>query len=149
MAQQEAEKSLNSVNMHEKAVLDLALAMLYLGEGVKSGDRTSIGNSDPLILKSFVYMMKNHYNVPESKLRCDLYLRADQNPKKIKSFWSKELNLPIKNFKFVNIDKRTIGSKTYPDYKGVCAITCGNVAIKRKLLNIGRGFCERLISTRP
>ncbi|TSC89886.1 MAG: Uncharacterized protein G01um10143_376 [Parcubacteria group bacterium Gr01-1014_3] len=149
VAQKEAEAVLNNLNMRNKATLEIALAMLYMGEGIKSKDSTGMGNSNPLLLKSFVYMLKNFYLIPDDKLRCDLYLRADQSPEKMKKFWSKELDLPIENFKFVNLDKRTIGSKTYPSYKGVCAVSCGNVAIKRKLLNISKGFCERLIKMRP
>jgi len=55
------------------------------------------------------------------------------------------LGIPIDNFGYVNIDKRTVGSKTYPHYKGVCYITCGNVAIQRKLLYLGEIFCKKTV----
>jgi len=64
----------------------------------------------------------------------------------MKRFWAKELKLPIVNFKRVQIDKRTKGSKTYPHYKGVCNIRCGNIAIQRKLINIGNIFCQKTIN---
>lgn len=144
-----AQQVLDKLNLGNSNIIELALAMLYLGEGIKSSDDTAIGNSDPLILKTFVHILINYYKINPAKIKCGLNLRADQNPKKIRSFWSKTLNLPIKNFTYINIDKRTIGSKTYSYYKGVCLVRCGNVAIQRKLLNISKEFCERIIKIEP
>lgn len=138
---------LSKLNTENSSILDLALAMLYLGEGFK-GTTTGIGNSDPMILKFFIAILIKNYGVPVNKLKCELHLRADQNPKKIKAYWSKELQLPLGNFGAVSIDKRTIGSVTYPTYKGVCIVRCGSVAITRKLLYISKIFCQRVIEQR-
>ena len=143
IAKQGADKVLDALNLRDQNIVELALAMLYLGEGNKSSDDTGMGNSDPLILRPFVKMLIAHYQIPKNKIRCELYLRADQNSDEIKRFWSRTLKLPIENFKSVHHDKRTRGSKTRPNYKGVCSVRCGSVAIKRKLLNISRGFWER------
>ncbi|MBI4708650.1 MAG: hypothetical protein HY764_00365 [Candidatus Portnoybacteria bacterium] len=128
-----------------KNVVELALAFLYLGEGRKNSPETAIGSSDPMILKFFLAAIKNTCNLDIKKIKCELALRADQDPKKIRRFWSKELRLPIENFKQVNIDKRTEGSKTYPHYKGVCHLRCSHAAIQRKLLNIATLFCQNII----
>jgi hypothetical protein len=53
---------------------------------------------------------------------------------------SKELSLPITCFGQVNIDKRTVGKETYPHYKGVCGIRCGNVAIRRRLVFLAEKY---------
>lgn len=145
----EASKVLNNLNLRNKNILDLALAMLYLGEGYKKNDETGIGNSDPLLLKFFLSILRINYNIDIEKIRCELYLRADQDFKKMKRFWSRQLELPLKNFKYVSIDKRTKGKKTFSDYKGVCAVRCANVAIQRKLLTISKEFCTRVINLRP
>ena len=146
-ARYEANQVLRGLNLKNKNVIELALAMLYLGEGTKSKVETGMGNSDPLLLKTFVGILIKYYGVDIAKIKCSLHLRADQNPEKLKRFWSQELKLPMENFMYVHLDRRTIGSKTYPDYKGVCLISCGNVAIQRKLINISRGFCERVIKS--
>ncbi len=145
IAEEEANIVINKIDVKDKNILDLILAMLYLGEGFKSGDRTGMGNSDPLILKTFITILRNNYRLDLKDFSCYLHLRADQDPIKIKKFWSKELNIPLENFRSTSFDKRTLGSKTYPNYKGVCTIICGKVAIKRKLLYISQGLCERLI----
>lgn len=145
IAEQEAELTLNGIDIRDKNILDLALAMLYLGEGSKITEETSMGNSDPMILKTFIYILKKNYNINPKKIRCELYLRADQSPGKMKKFWARELKLSEDNFKYFHLDQRTRGSKTFPSYKGVCMVRYGSVAIKRKLLNISRGFCESII----
>ncbi len=144
-AEQEAIQVVKNINPKNRNILDLALAMLYLGEGIKKSEETGMGNSDPLILKIFLYILRKNYNTDIKKIRCELHLRADQNPQKLKRFWAKELNLPIKNFKYVHLDERTIGIKTYPYYKGVCVLRCGNVAIQRKLLNISSEFYRKMV----
>ncbi len=144
-AQESAEEVIAAIDIKDRNILDLFLAVLYLGEGGKSNDSTNMGNSDPLIMKTFLTILIKNYNIDLKRVRCSLNLRADQDVEGLKKFWLKELGLPMENMKYVYIDKRTIGSKTYPDYKGVCTIECGNVAIKRKLLNISRGLCERIV----
>jgi len=148
IAVKEGEDVLGKLNFSDRNLLELALAMLYLGEGNKSADETGMGNSDPLILKTFLHILKKNYNIDTGKIRCELYLRADQNSKKMISFWAKELGLSLKNFKYAHFDQRTAGSPTFAHYKGVCMVRYGSVAIKRKLMHISRYFCERLIHMR-
>ncbi len=145
-AEKAAKKVLNDIDLNNLSFFELALAFLYLGEGSKRNSETAIGSSDPKILKFFLAGLKNIYDIDISKIRCELYLRADQNPKKIRNYWSKTLNIPLNNFRQINIDKRTKGTKTYSYYKGVCNLRCGNVAIQRKLMSLAELFCEKVIS---
>ncbi len=144
-AKKMALKTLEKINVNDPNIIELALAMLYLGEGAKTTEQTAIGNSDPLILRFFLAIVRNVYNLDIKRIRCELNLRADQNPEEMKRFWAKILKLPLANFKYVNIDQRTKGTKTYPDYKGVCHIKCGNVAIQRRLINISNLFCKEIV----
>ncbi len=144
-AELEAQSVLSRIKT-DNNVLDLALAMLYLGEGFKAAPNTAMGNSNPLLLKFFVSVLRKNYHLEISKIKCELHLRADQNPLVIKRYWARELKLPLKNFITVSIDQRTKGSATYTDYKGVCVVRCGQVAIQRKLLFLGKLFCEGIIN---
>ena len=133
-----ARQLLNSINLDDVRIAELALALLYLGEGTKAKDETGMGSSDPLILKFFIACLRKIYNVPEHKIKCELHLRADQNPEKIMLYWSKELNVKRENFTKPYLDKRTKGSTTYDSYMGVCLVRCGQVAIQRKLVYIAK-----------
>ena len=143
-AKKQAIKTLAGIDEKDKNILELALAILYMGEGSKKKIETALGSSDPLILKFFLSVLKNVYSVDMKKIRCSLYLRADQDPIKIKRFWAGQLKLPISSFNYANRDQRTAGSKTYKYYKGVCQISGPTVAIQRKLLYISSLFCERV-----
>lgn len=145
-AREEALKTLENIDVNDKNTAELALAFLYLGEGAKKAQETAMSNSDPLTLRFFLMMMKKVYNLKNEQISCDLNLRADQNPQEMKKFWSKALQLPLSNFKGVQVDKRTIGSKTYSHYKGICNVRCGNVAIQRKLVNISNLFCQKIVN---
>ena len=144
-AKNQALKTMEAIDITDKKILELTLAILYMGEGTKKKVETAMGSSDPLILKFFLATLKALNNFDLKKIKCQLNLRADQNPEKMKRFWSKELSVPIDNFGYVNLDKRTIGSKTYPHYKGVCQVLCGNVAIQRKLTYLSEMFCKKTI----
>ena len=144
-AKNEATKVLEKIDVKDRSVLELALAILYLGEGTKKRIDTAIGSSDPLILKSFIVLIRTLYGIDPKYIRCQLNLRSDQNPEKMKRFWAKELKLPLDSFGYISRDKRTLGSKTYSYYKGVCQVRCGNVAIQRKLLYLSEVFCKKII----
>jgi hypothetical protein len=144
-AEDRAKEIANKINFSNKETMELALAMLYLGEGFKKTD-TGIGNSDPMILIFFISLLKRLYGVKTEDMKCYLHLRADQNPEKMRLYWSKTLKIPVENFGKASIDKRTEGSKTYDSYKGVCIVRCGNVAIQRKLVYLSRIYCEKMIS---
>lgn len=141
----QAENVLKNIDTSKNEIIDLVLAALYLGEGFKTTD-TGMGNSDPLVLKFFITALQNNYDLPLSKIKCELHLRADQNPVSIKKYWAKELGIPLSNFTTTSIDKRTVGRPTFPNYKGVCAVRCGHIAIQRKLLHLIKTFCKKVIT---
>lgn len=144
IAQDKALVTLSRLNINDKNILELALAMLYLGEGAKTA-KTSLGNSDPEILSFFVKSMETLYGLDRRKVRCDLHLRADQDVEEIKHYWSRKLRIPLSGFTSASIDKRTLGRKTYPHYKGVCILNYSNIAIQRKLVYLSRQFCGKII----
>ena len=141
-ARQEAEETLEKIEISD-AVLDLAFAMLYFGEGSKSGN-TSLASSDPNILRFVLIVLKRNYGVLLENVRCDLHLRMDQDGQLLKLYWSNELGVPLERFRYVAFDKRSEGKPTYSHYKGVCVLVCGQVAIQRKLMYLYNLFCERV-----
>lgn len=127
----------------DKKYLELALAMLYLGEGGKTKNTLTLGNSDLLIVSFYIDALETLYNIPRNTLRIELHLRADQNERVQKRYWSKKIPMPVECFKYTVKDMRTLGRPTYPNYHGVCVVLGGGVAIQRKLLYLARGFAEQ------
>jgi transposase len=138
-------ESLSNIDISNIHVLELALSILYLGEGSKKSDETCMASSDPQILKFFLFSLKKIYKINTKNIRCELNLRHDQDAQKMKMFWSTTLKVPLSRFKHVRFDKRTVGTKTYKDYRGVCYIRCGNVAIQRRLIFLSELYCNRVV----
>lgn len=125
------------------AILDLAFAMLYLGEGKKSGS-TAIANTNPLVLRFVLSVLENNYQRTRKDIVCELHLRADQDPNIVKQYWSDQLLVPLTNFTSIYIDKRTAGKPSFDNYHGVCVINCGSIAVLRKLKYVYNSFCEEV-----
>lgn len=144
VAESSALSVLSKINQADQNTLEIALAMLYFGEGAKTGT-LGIGNSDPLILRFFLDSVRRLYGLDKNGMSFNLHLRADQDPSVLVLYWARKLGISPARFGASSIDKRTIGKPTYSDYKGVCTVSCGNVAIQRKLVYLSRAFCERAI----
>ena len=81
-----------------KRSLYLAGILLYWGEGFKRAREAGITNTDPSIIKFFLYWLINFWKAPKEKVRIQLHLYSDMDIVKEKLFWSKTLNIPLKQF---------------------------------------------------
>lgn len=113
-------------------ILDLAFAVLYLGEGAKNGT-TSLASSDPKILHFVLAILNKNYSITRNTVKCELHLRADQDPELLKQYWSEELRIPLSNFKKCYIDQRTIERPTYDHYKGACVFVLRRYCYSKKI----------------
>jgi len=117
----------------------IALVMLYLGEGMKNRKNGAmmLGNSDPITVSLFMHLLRSTYEINESKFRCTLQCRADQDIKGLEFFWSNVTKVPLSQFYKAQVDPRTVGKPSKkPDYKGVCRIDYFSAKIFAELLEI-------------
>lgn len=127
------------LHLQDKNVARIILSVLYLCEGGKhKNSHLTFGNSDPSIIGLFLHLLRFCYNIDESRFRCTVQCRADQNTKKLDLFWSKQTKIPQKQFYKARIDPRTIGVPTKKkEYKGVCRINYFSADLFWQLLTIG------------
>ena len=137
------EKTLQSIPINDLVTLEIALAMLYFGEGSKTKQGLRLGNSDPRIIRFYIDSLKKLYALPGDCLYFALHLRADQNEEEEKAFWSQALDVPLAKFRYCIKDPRTAGKPTRLDYHGVCLAQGGPVEIQRRLMYLSEAFCER------
>ncbi|MFZ5366575.1 MAG: hypothetical protein ACOZBZ_04860 [Patescibacteria group bacterium] len=79
--------------------LKIAGLMLYWGEGAKTTDSTvDLANSDPLMIKLFLRMLREIYGVKEERLRILLYCYANQDVKELINYWVGIARIPQKQF---------------------------------------------------
>ncbi|MCX6718741.1 MAG: hypothetical protein NTY81_04070 [Candidatus Staskawiczbacteria bacterium] len=134
-AREEVEKFVSNIDI-DKNIQEIILATLYLAEGGKTEDSFALANSNPEILLGVVNLLRKVFIIDESKFRCCLHLRKDQDEKILKIFWSKALDIPLAKFYKTQFDKRTV-KKTYTHYKGVCVVNYLDMALQRRVLYLG------------
>lgn len=124
--------------LNNKDIGKLVLVALYLAEGSKFlRGSIAFGNSDPVIIRLFLKLLRLCYNIDENKFRCALQCRADQDIKTLEVFWSKTTSIPLSQFYKARIDPRTIGKKTKKlEYKGVCRIDYFSAALDKEIKSI-------------
>ena len=130
--------------IENKEVAKIAAGMLYLGEGAKKRKGSLMfGNSDPGIIRLFLFLLRHSYSIDEGKFRCVIQCRADQNIEELEKFWSQETKISPSQFNKAQIDPRTIGKPSLKlEYKGVCRIEYFNADLFLELTKIGKLFCD-------
>ena len=130
--------------MENKNVAKIVASALYLGEGAKHRNGSlMLGNSDPHIIKLFLRLLRNSYDINESKFRCTVQCRADQNTQELEKFWRQVTKIPKRQFYKTRIDPRTIGKPSRKlDYKGVCRIEYYSADLYIELKKIGELICK-------
>lgn len=133
-------------NLYRKdyMVQKIVLAVLHLTEGHKHKASVAFGNSDEDIVSMFMNLMRSVYDIDETKFRITVQCRADQDPERLKNYWSRVTGVSPKQFYKPQIDSRTIGKPTKkPDYKGVCRIDYFSALIDQELKYIARNLEKR------
>lgn len=138
------ETRLNAVYLREKQKLlplksrELYLVglFLYWGEGLKaSTSSVSISNSDPKVMKFFIYWLTKSLKIPMQRLRVKMHFYKDMNIKTETAFWSNELKIPVSQFNKPYIKNTTLKSVIYKGFgHGTCDITIGGVPLKEEIM---------------
>ena len=112
------------INKFSKRDLFLAGLFLYWGEGTKASNCSVVlTNTNPAMLKFFIKWLKL-FDIKNKDLKVKLHLYSDMNVKKSLNFWSKELKIPINQFRKSYIKKTNLKSITYKNGfgKGTCCV---------------------------
>lgn len=126
-----------AIKIQDNDVAKIALAVLYWGEGGKRWRSGSLyfGNSDERMILFYLKLLRQCYVLNDSKFRCTVQCRADQNIKKLQQHWSKITGIPLKQFYKAQVDKRTIGKPTkQSEYKGVCRVDYLSVELFKDIM---------------
>ncbi len=125
----------------DRDIQKMLLAILYYCEGAKwkSHSGLQLGSSDPELIKFYLNLLRECYDIDHDRLRCRMGYRADQNIDKLQKFWSKITKVPLNHFFKTKPDPRSIGKKTKKkNYKGVCVVSYGDTKIQLELETIAK-----------
>lgn len=119
-----------------KKELYIAGLLLYWGEGAKTTPyAASLSNTNPEVVKFFLFWLISVLLVPKKKIIIRLHIYADMDKKEEINFWSKQLGLPLSQFKPPYVKKTTLRGLTY---KGFGHGTCN-------LIVHGRQYIEKIL----
>jgi transposase len=77
----------------------IAGLMLYWGEGEKARLQcVGVSNTDPSVIKFFIRWATQSLWSQKHKIRIQIHLYNDMNIKKEMNYWSRTLNIPLKQF---------------------------------------------------
>jgi transcriptional regulator with XRE-family HTH domain len=119
---------------HDRDASYAAGCMLYWAEGEKNRCKLSVSNSDVELLRFFVRFVRDHFDVPNDKMRIHCHLFADhlERQQEIEHFWMTALGLP-----HVRLGKSVVN--TYSKYSqkkrrnklpyGTCKLTINSTRI--------------------
>ena len=146
LEQDKAEAFLNTLDdIHQ--VNHIAAAMLYLGEGAKTEGSFALGNSNPQVVRYWMYLLRRSFEIDEAKFRLQIMSRFDQDEKELGQYWAEVTG--INHIHKGHVDARTEGKPTLrTDYKGVCNIHYYDLTIRRYLDALAHGLMARAVGKR-
>lgn len=116
---------LKDIGKLSKRDLFLAGLFLYWGEGSKTSKYcTALTNTDPVMVRFFIKWVTTCFDIKKSDLDILLHLYQDMNIENATKFWSKELDIPLSQFKKPYIKESKLSGLTYKNGfgKGTCNV---------------------------
>ncbi len=96
-------------------------SLLYWCEGGKTESAIYFTNSDPILVKYFLKLLRGSFDIDENKFRVCLHLHHYHDEIQQKIFWSRITNIPI--IRFFKIYKKSNSGKTQKDnYQGCVSL---------------------------
>jgi len=119
-------------------------SLLYWCEGAKnhlSGARFT--NSDPKLIRAFLVLFRNSFQVDESKIRIGLHLHEYHNTERQIDFWSRITMVPKRRF-IKPYRKPHTGKRVRDEYPGCATIYYHSNMVARRLLATAEVFLDQL-----
>jgi hypothetical protein len=120
----------------DKNIYELLCSMLYICEGntgVESGVRFM--NSDPYLIRLFLYLLRNSFTIDERKFRVCLHLHGYHNKNSQIDFWSKTTGISIGQF-LKPYQKKSTKKRIREGYQGCVSIRYYDNKVGQELQSI-------------
>lgn len=124
------------------------LSMLYWAEGTKHEKTCALtfANTDPRLVLLYISMLRNCFEIDEKRIRIRLHIHYYHKKKETRRYWSRLLNVPETQFGKLWIKPRSKTKKFRKNFKGICIVKYGGVALLKEVLALGEAIGERITS---
>lgn len=127
-----------------KDIFKLVTSILFWTEGGKSTDSyVYFMNSDPKMVALFVYLLRQSFNLDESKFRAMIHIHEYHDDKKQILFWSTLTNLPASQFSKSYLKPHT-GKRKRSNYQGCIRIRYYDTKIALELRSLYNTYVKSL-----
>ncbi|MBP9669827.1 hypothetical protein KBD75_00300 [Candidatus Woesebacteria bacterium] len=133
-----------------KEVRRSILATLYWAEGSKGIGVLNFANTDSRLCLIFITLLRDCYELDESKFRIRLHLHNYHNEEELKKYWSELLKIPLSQFN-QTIWKRepTSGKRYRQNYHGICFVKYNSVDLQKRIMAYAHILGEKLTKNAP
>lgn len=134
-------KNLNSVGNLNK----LLCSFLYWAEGEKTTRCVVFINSSPIMISTFLTLLRSSFKLDEKKFRCLVHIHEYHNNDEIKRYWSDITKIPINQFSKSYIKPNT-KKRIRNEYKGTVSIRYYDYKIALELNFIYNRFAKSILA---
>lgn len=135
---EEALKLLQNLQL-SKEIIKLTCALLWWCEGNKNSSFVRFTNSDSTLITNFIFLLRNGFDIDESKFRVLIHIHKYHNDDEQKIYWSEITGIPIAQF-HKSYQKMNTGIRSKENYQGCIALTYYDVRIAKELEAIYNAF---------
>lgn len=126
-----------------KELCKLCCALLYWCEGNKGRDTmVRFTNSDPQLIKMFLSLLREGFDINESKFRALIHLHQYHDEEKQKVLWHEITKIPLNQFNRSYLKPNT-GKRRHDNYPGCIAISYYDAEVAKELTTIYNSFVQR------
>lgn len=129
---EKANVTLSSLDLANKNIAKMICSILFWAEGNKDFSHIRFTNSDPLMIKTFMFYLRKAYNLDESKFRACIHLHEYHNNEQLHSYWSSITNIPLLQFRKPYLKPHT-GKRKKLNYMGCTTIYYFDSSIAHEL----------------
>lgn len=131
-------QALKNTKKYAKDELKIFLALLYWCEGSKTERTMTFVNSDSEMIKVYLNLLRNSFDIKEEKLSAWLHLHSYHNQSEMVNFWSKLTAIDKNKIHIYN--KANSGLRKKENYKGCISIRYGDYRIFDEVMLIIKRF---------
>jgi len=124
--------------------LKISGAMLYWGEGAKTGGTIKFVNSDPKMIKLFLNFLRKICGIHEERLKALVHMYPDHNENELRKFWSRLTGIPLERFYKSHIHEGRGGTYKRKSQYGTIAINYSDKKLLNTLLLWIEQYCGKL-----
>ncbi len=137
-----ASKEISKINL-DRSIYKLLCAIFYWCEGTKADDSVRFINSDPVMISTFLKLLRNSFNLDEKKFRALLHFHDYHDENKQKIFWSEITKIPIKQFNKSYLKSNT-KKRIRDNYQGCIAIYYYDHSIAKEITALYNSFAKHI-----